>query len=542
MNAENRKLSPQFSIYVAIPIVLAALFGLWWLYMGAVWLRGALPPFWEQNKYTIIIIGAILLLGSTSHKWVPMLWGAHRARRLHEQEMLDRMAHRKLIEAAAVKMGEGFNTKYSNTKTGDLIEMLNPYVTAKASRQITEVPEGQEVKQIEAPKPIPEKVAYESVASQVPHGHALLGVDGRGVRTCEFGKILTCLILGGSGTGKSNTVSIKVEEAVKDGWRLIVIDPHRRKPDSLYNRIKEYSDRFIRFDWLPDGVAMEDDEIKNVLNWFNEEYKRRLKTGDQSFGDVLLICDEVGYVADLEDEETVKLLKRIAKVCGNESRGFGMAGWFINQNATGIAWLRKVVMTVITHKINMMSERRIACNENDALARNMDKWPKHGRVYVYGLSFEETYELQMPYKQEATRVVDAVPVGQNFYETRTEKLPEQRATHYYSPTSQTVASKSSDFSFEREAQPTKRIQTGELLGAITPLEKQLPNTSEDSEMASDDGKFKFNPDEAERVKDLYRAYTNIDKVLKHMERGARWYKDASRIVREAGLLKDRKDS
>lgn len=49
-------------------------------------------------------------------------------------------------------------------------------------------------------------------------------------------------------------------------------------------------------------------------------------------------------------------------------------------------------------------------------------------------------------------------------------------------------------------------------------------------------KFTFTPSEVGLVKDLYRAYGNIDKVLKHMERGARWHKDASRILKDAGLL------
>lgn len=402
-------------------------------------------------------------------------------------------------------------------------------VVAKAARQAMITEEQEEAKQLPPPS-IPEKVAYESVAQQVPHGHALLGVDGFGVKTCEFGKILTCLILGGSGTGKSNTVSIKVEEAIKDGWRLIVIDPHRRKPDSLYNRIKEYSDCFIRFDWLPDGVAFEDEQIKAVLRWFNDEYKHRLQTGDQSFGDVLLICDEVGYVADLDDEETVKLLKRIAKVCGNESRGFGMAGWFINQNATGIAWLRKVVMTVITHKLNMMSERRIACNENEALARNMDKWPKHGRVYVYGLSFEETYELQMPYKQEV-RVVEAIPAGQNFHSAPTQKLSEQRASHVYTSRSWEATVNTMETPRETLAETASEASTKIIDGVFE-------NANSDSGSSSSEKNFSGVSPE---IRETVRRLNNIGK-LSHRDIAAsvglsgRNYGIYQQVCRDLGIV------
>jgi hypothetical protein len=542
MNAE-RKLSPQFSIYVAIPIVLAALFGLWWLYMGAIWLQGALPPFWEQNKYTIIIIGTILLLGSTSHKWVPMLWGAHRARRLHEQEMLDRMAHRKLIEAAAVKMGEGFNTKYSNSKTGDLIEMLNPYVQAKASRQITEVGEEQEVKQIEAPKnPLPTYVRYEDIASQIPQDHALVGIDGDGVITRERAVKALIWIVGGSGSGKTNTASLRIEEDYKWGHHFLVIDPHWFKGDSLWNAIKGYQDRFIvPIQGAERPFAYETEDIIVWLDFFLKEFERRKKGGSWQYP-ITLVIDEIGSLVtdkteDLREIEMREKIKKATRIAGQESRDFDMTCMCMSQDAAGLAWLRKRAVMVIAHQLLMMSERLLACNDNAELARSMDTWPI-GRTAVYGIGFKEGQRtVQQP--DFKPRVVESTLVEtEKFYQAVTEKLPEQKATHYYSPTSQTVASKSSDFSFERGAQPTKRIQTGELLGEITQLEKRLPDTGVEELSPSEDGKFKFTPEEQRLVIELYKAHGNIDKVLTQLKRGARWHKDASRIVREAGLMKD----
>lgn len=431
MSDSQQRMSPQFSLNVALPIFLTICAGIMLVYL---WLRAIWPSiteYWQEHYWWIVAVGTIIILGGTCHKWVPLGWRAFKTLSDHGEQKKDRKAYRELMTVATAKLQEGYNTKYANSKTGDVLEVVNPYVAGRVQRVQEIAGTEQRVAELPPPAPIPARVRYEDVQSQVPPGHAILGVDGTGVKTCEFGKILTCLILGGSGTGKSNTVAIKVEEAIKDGWKLIVIDPHKRKTDSLYNRVKEYSYAFLHLDFpdleepMVDNVAQTDEQIKAVFTWFLAEFKRRLDQGvtpdDPS---ILIICDEVGNIADSDDEAIVKDLKKIARICGNESRGFGMAGWFMNQNATGIAWLRKVVMTVIVHKINMMSERRVACNENDALARHMDEWPKHGRVYVYGLSFEVVYELQMPFKEQ--RVVESMPQlpqkNEGFYSAQTEKL------------------------------------------------------------------------------------------------------------------------
>ena len=129
-----------------------------------------------------------------------------------------------------------------------------------------------------------------------------------------------------------------------------------------------------------------------------------------------LLMDEVGHVCDivgLEGEELeiaqeiVALLKKISRMCGQELRGFNMFGWFISQTATGLAWLRKNAMTVIAHKVLMMSERKLACNEDMQIARSMDTWPV-GRIMVYGLDFPDgSMILQQPVV--TPRIVDADP-------------------------------------------------------------------------------------------------------------------------------------
>lgn len=234
-------------------------------------------------------------------------------------------------------------------------------------------------------------IRYEEIRHLIPPGRSCLGINpvNSKVETCDFSALMTMWICGGSSTGKTNTVSLKINEAIENGRNtsLIVIDPHKEKADSLYNKIKRYEAHFLF------QVASTKDEIYNALTWFKHEFERRLEAGTQGQNDILLIVDEVPRVVKT-DEENAKLVKEIAEVAGTESRGFGMYGWFISQRAAGLSWLRNVVITVIAHKMNMMSERKLAANDNPVIARQMDHWPR-GRVVVYGAEFEPKV-LQMP--------------------------------------------------------------------------------------------------------------------------------------------------
>ncbi|HEU5376453.1 MAG TPA: hypothetical protein VFV38_13500 [Ktedonobacteraceae bacterium] len=234
-------------------------------------------------------------------------------------------------------------------------------------------------------------IRYEAIRHLIPPGQSCLGVNpiNNEVETCDFSVLMTMWICGGSSTGKTNTVSLKINEAIENGRniRLIVIDPHKEKADSLYNKIKRYEAHFLF------QVASTKDEMYNALTWFKHEFERRLEAGTEGQNDILLIVDEVPRVVKT-DEENAKLVKEIAEIAGTESRGFGMYGWFISQRAAGLSWLRNVVITVIAHKMNMMSERKLAANDNPAIARDMDHWPR-GRVVVYGAEFEPKV-LQMP--------------------------------------------------------------------------------------------------------------------------------------------------
>lgn len=240
---------------------------------------------------------------------------------------------------------------------------------------------------------LPNYVSYDEVKNYIKRGQFCLGINERGqFAHCSFDELMTMWIVGGSDTGKSNTVALKVHESIQNGrnMRIILIDPHKRKPDSLYNRLRCYEHLFLQ-------VAQSEEEIYEALCRFKAEYQNRLDTDDlEKLDDLLLIVDETKRVYSSDDERIGKMLKRIAEICGYESRGFGMFGWFISQQAAGLKWLRDAVMTVVCHKMHTMEERTLALNGNQKIAREMDEWSGKGRVAIYGQKFSGFFILQMP--------------------------------------------------------------------------------------------------------------------------------------------------
>lgn len=253
------------------------------------------------------------------------------------------------------------------------------------------------------PSQLPTQVRYEDIRRQIAPGQALVGISEKGIETRDRSIRALIWVVGGSGTGKTNSVSIRVEEDFQRGSMFLVIDPHAFKDDSLYNAVKGYSARFLA------PMAQETADIIGVLDYFLEEFLRR-KAGGKWQYPITILVDEVGsltgYVETEEEEELVKKLKEVARICGQESRGFDMCGVFISQDAAGLAWLRKRAIMVLAHQVTMWSERILVCNNDTKLARAMDNWPK-GRTLVYGIAFTSgPLILQQPLFSPA-RMVDA---------------------------------------------------------------------------------------------------------------------------------------
>ncbi len=254
--------------------------------------------------------------------------------------------------------------------------------------------------------PLPTQIRYEDVRHQIPEGHNLVGVGIDGLVTKEDRKIGACVwIVGLSGTGKTSTTSLRIEERANCEHQFLGHDPHWFKDDSLTNAIVGYADRFL----MP--MARSNDEALLVYEAFLSEFNNR-KAGKvaKPFQKITIVVDEVNSLAepDDEDEQGKKLLdklKTIVRICGTEARNFNMGGLFISQKATRLYWIRDVALLIIVHKLLMENQQKLATNIDDkAFFAEMRLWPV-GRTYVYGAGLEAgegCITVQQPYFEKAS--------------------------------------------------------------------------------------------------------------------------------------------
>jgi hypothetical protein len=369
-------------VWLELLLAFAAIAGL--IGYGIHQVMPVVTDWWSAHWILASVVAGIVASGATCHRWVPLGWRAYVAWTDRADMQRTRAQHQLMLASIATKMQEGFDTDYHNQPLGLQFKVHNPYT--KASQVKVQEINGQDKLQIAAPKDaLPNIVRYEDIRTHIPADHALVGVDSKGIITRQRAIKALTWVVGGSGSGKTNTVCIRVDEDYEWGHRFLVIDPHWFKDDSMYNAIKGYSDRFL----MP--VAYETEDILQVLNAFLGEFKRRKGGGSWEFPITILI-DEVGSLTtdkpeDDQEKEMIDKIKQVARICGQESRGFEMTGMYISQDAAGLAWLRKRAIMVLAHQLLMMSERMLACNQNAEIAKDMDNWPK-GRTLVYGIAFQ----------------------------------------------------------------------------------------------------------------------------------------------------------
>ena len=409
---------PRVAVYWIIGILTIILVSFVWLFFT--WLTLVLTIlFW---MLTILIASAIVRyyakVGYSAYKAVHdasmmniekqrAIEALNKARLANQREeerlTFDRMLKPMVVEAVAT--GKNF----SYTAKGDL------HLTDWRSN-IHMIQPGTEAKQIEAPvTPLPTNVRYEEVRPHIPEGHNLVGIGPNGIVTKEDRKIGACVwIVGLSGTGKTSTTSLRIEERAACGHQFLGHDPHWFKDDSLTNAIVGYSDRFL----MP--MARSNDEALLVYDAFLTEFNNR-KAGKvpKPFQKITIVVDEVNSLAEPEDEDEdgkklLDKLKTIVRICGTEARNFNMGGLFISQKATRLYWIRDVALLIIVHKLLMENQQKLATNCDDkTFFAEMRLWPV-GRTYVYGAGLEAgegCITVQQPYFEKA-------PVGSWNFEDR----------------------------------------------------------------------------------------------------------------------------
>ncbi len=364
------------------------------------------------------------------------------------------------------------------------------------------------------PGTLPTYVRYEDVRYQVPNGHVLVGVGQAGIDTREEHVGACVWIVGLSGTGKTSTTVIRVEERHEKGHKFLGVDPHWFKDDSLTNALKPYASDFL----MP--IAQTPAETVNVLRFFIDEFKGR-KEGriPKPWQKITLLVDEVNALMDAtteEEKEIGDLLKFIARICGQEARNFLMGGIFISQQATNLAWLRKVALMVIVHQLLMESEKKLATNEDQEVMKAMKTWPI-GRTYVYGVGFQDgPRTVQQPYFKPT--VVEADP-GTGY-----QPLLEPAHDDF---------SGTGNISFFPGREQKKETVSIPVL-SLNPLPEQSEQANDRVLTNPDDKQFTIEQ-EAEFIR-RYKACGSIKEVLSQMHLGyGRYQRCASRVVKERGL-------
>lgn len=310
---------------------------------------------------------------------------------LARQKVVEAENKNRVLEQLPIMMkygiDQGFNVKYQGLEISDWRSNLHT------------LGGGVKVEQIEGPTPntLPEYVDYDTIT--LADDQELLGCENDGpvtlpiTRTSNPGNLIW--IVGLSGTGKTSTCLLRVERRAVAGHKFLGCDPHYFKPDSLTNSVAGYAEMFLR------PMARSEDEIEAVIDYFLEIFTDR-RTGvipPSEWFPITLLIDEVNALMDATSKEEKALSKKIqraARICGQEGRNFLMGGIYISQQATELAWLRKIALLIIVHKLNMLSERKLAVNEDKMVVADMDYWKK-GRTYVYGCEVEGGRILQQPY-------------------------------------------------------------------------------------------------------------------------------------------------
>lgn len=383
-----------------------------------VWLNiTAIALWWHANWWWIITIVAVF----TSRWWLQsarelalLPWSAFTGAADFIGNIKDRNEVRMLLASVRTRLDSGHDIEYSNAVTGIAFKAVAQYIESEEGNTLS----------IPAPKEdIPSIVDYSSIADRVPADRSLLGIhpDTGELEIVNTERYKTAWFVGGSNTGKTNTVYGKVADAVRWGARMIICDSHANKNDSLANKLKDFHGRLLT------PIAQTDDQIKDAIVMFLRQFKARRDQGASCLEKWLLVADEVNATANhiirISKEEAQSLLeefgikiegefvklqvffKFLAETCGYEARGFEMFGYFISQKVAGLSWLRNAMMTVFVHGLLMDSEAFLAANNSRKMA-DLVKAFKVGRTLVYGLDFDPVILQQPKYSigQAATSI------------------------------------------------------------------------------------------------------------------------------------------
>lgn len=497
------------------------------------------------------------------------VWKAKVAIDHHTNDMRDREARRLLLtaqaEALLLNAKHGFNTEIIEGVT--TVRVINPLSIAAASKETNNYyGDGYENEEdappIEAPKSSDEYLNIS--ADYQPHADEFL--SGRK------------LIVGISGSGKSNSVADICEEYGQLGVPMVLADTE--------NEYRSLGDTR----WLPNAMLAGREQVtpenaeqfghyvldnhKQVildLTDYDEMEEAALvmvniikgmRAWEEKFANELRIPCEF-----LLEEATTWLPQNVG-----ESPLKGTDVWQPLQDAFFNNLVRKgrkrgLGLTVICQKIAEIDKRAL---QSDVKIFHRQTEPRDIEVYrkSFHITPEESASLKNGeayyFSSNASKKLIQMRVRHSHHGANTPGLKALRA-HQQGDTDQMLGFPTSGAErsngnahqglvYGSSGGFSEGISTGKtavldgylsskweegdntvVIEPVGPLPSGLPDGFRTSSEGTD-GKYKFSPSDSIIVVELYKAYRSIDKVLAHMERGARWHKDASRLIRDAGLL------
>ena len=144
-----------------------------------------------------------------------MLEQQHRTTMI-EEESVTRKTSRDLMQEAILLMrearalGHSVNLEYAQDGTIKRVQTIAATAQRQAKTAVQEIDTPEAAPQLLSP--LPTNVLYEDVRHQVPRGHVLVGIGRQGIETKDQAVGACVWIVGLSGTGKTSTTVLRVEE------------------------------------------------------------------------------------------------------------------------------------------------------------------------------------------------------------------------------------------------------------------------------------------------------------------------------------------
>ncbi len=166
-----------------------------------------------------------------------------------------------------------------------------------------------------------QKAILNNAARDIEDREVIIGMVRSGQ---PFPALLSSWLVGGqTQQGKSCIAAFFVMWFLMAGSQIVLLDPHlHNKKRGLYTKLEPLQAWFAR----PPIDCLDIDEILNVIDWLEAEYKER-KRSMSGKAPLLLIIDEFNEL--LSSGFTKKQAERIATVIGNVARGGSKHGMFV---------------------------------------------------------------------------------------------------------------------------------------------------------------------------------------------------------------------